>query len=323
MGTHSTGFAKSMLVLVMLCGSSAWSQGYPNKPIKIIVPFTPGGGNDVFARTVGQKLWERLGQPVVVENKPGAGSIVGAEFVAKSSPDGYTLLIAAKGLTLVPWVSKSPPFDVIKDFAPVGIGATQPMVAAVANSLPVKSINELIVYSKTNPRKLSYGTPGFGTLQHLATERFMHLTGTKMVQVPYKGAAGILTDLMSGEIQVMFGALNSAVPLMQSGRIRAIAVAEHQRLPQFKDLPTVNESLPGYEENHWFGLLAPAGTPEAVVNKLSDEQQTIVNMPDVRERLAGVGMDSNPTSAAEMRKIMTTELAKWGQLVRLAGIQPQ
>ena len=322
-GFASFGFTSWLLVLAALCGSSAWSQGYPGRPIKIVVPFTPGGGNDVFGRAIGEKLRERLGQPVVVENKPGAGSIVGADFVAKSVPDGYTLLVAQQALILLPLVSRSLPFDVLKDFAPVGIGATQPMVVAVANSLPVKSINELIAYAREHPGKLSYATPGIGTPQHLATEWFMNMTGTQMVQVPYKGAAGILTDLISGEVHVMFGALNSAVPFILAGKIRAIGVAERQRLPQFKDVPTVNESLPGYLQTHWYGLMAPAGTPDTILNKLSDEQRAIVNMPDVRERLARVGMDSNPSSAAEMRQKITTELEIWGKVVKAAGIQRQ
>ena len=316
-----SGFAKWLLVLAALCASSAWSQDYPNRTIKIVVPFTPGGGNDVYARVVAQKLQERLGQPVVVENKPGAGSIVGANFVAKSAPDGYTLLVAQQALILLRLSPKPAPFDVLKDFAPVGIGATQPMVVAVTNSLPVKSISELISYAKEHPGKLSYATPGAGTPQHLSTEWFKGLTGINMVHVPYRGAASILTDLVSGEVQVMFGALNSAVPFIQAGKIRAIGVAERQRLPQFKDLPTVSESVPSYLNTHWYGLMAPAGTPDAILNKLSEAQRAIVNMPDVREVLSRVGMDSNPSSAAEMKQRIAAELSIWGEVVKVEGFQ--
>jgi tripartite-type tricarboxylate transporter receptor subunit TctC len=319
------GLFAALLAGTMLAAAAAsvLAQGFPSKPIRIIVPFTPGGGNDVFGRVIAQKLWERLGQPVVVENKPGAGSIIGADSVAKSAPDGYTLLVAANAHVLLSLVSKSLPFDVMRDFAPIGIGATLPMVVAVANKLPVKSINELIAHARANPGKLSYATPGIGTPQHLATEWFMSMTGTKMIQVPYKGAAGMLTDLMSGEVQVMFGALNSAVPLIQSGKIRAIGIAERQRLTQFKDLQTVNESLPGYEVTYWYGLLAPAGTPDAILNKLSEEQRVIVNLPDVREGLARVGFDSNPTSASEMRQTMTREFGIWEKVATAAGIRPE
>ena len=314
----------ALLALLLLGANSGVSaQGYPNRPIRIIVPFTPGGGNDVFARTVGQKLQERLGQPVIVENKPGAGGNIGAEAVVRSAPDGYTLLLAQNGLTMAPFLTKNMPFDVMRDLAPIGIGVTLPMAVAVAISVPVKSINELVSYAKANPGKLSYATPGIGTPHHLSTELFMSMTGTQMVQIPYKGAAGMLTDLMSGQVQVLFGALNSMLPHIQSGKIRALAIAERQRNPILKDTPTVNESIPGYESVLWFGLMAPAGTPEAIVNKLSEEQRIIVSLPEVRERLAAVGFDGNASSSAEMRKIMTGDLEKWGKVVRDAGIKAE
>ena len=309
--------------IVVNSTNSTSSQDYPNRPIKIVVPFTPGGGNDVYARVIAEKLRERLGQPVIVENKPGAGSIVGANFVAKSAPDGYTLLVAQQALILLQLSPKPPPFDVLKDFAPVGIGATQPMVVAVTNSLPVKSINELIAYAKEHPGKLFYATPGLGTPQHMFTEWFKSLTGISMVHVPYKGATDVLTALMTGQVQVMFGALNSAAPFIQTGKIRAIGVGERQRLLQFKDVPTVNESVPGYLSGHWYGLMAPAGTPDAILNKLSEAQRAIVNMPDVRVSLARVGMDSNPSSAAEMQQKIAAELDLWGKVVKVPGFQWQ
>lgn len=320
---NSKMFAPILGLLLLGASSGVFAQGYPNRPIRIIVPFTPGGGNDVFARTVGQKLQERLGQPVIVDNRAGAGGNIGADAVAKSAPDGYTLLLAQNGLTMAPYLQKVLPFDVTKDFVPIGIGVTLPMAVAVANSVPAKSINELIAYAKANPGKLSYATPGIGTPHHLSTELFMSMTGTQMVQIPYKGAAGMLVDLISGQVQVLFGALNSMLPHIQSGKIRALAVAERQRNPILKDLPTVHESLPGYESVLWFGLMAPAGTPEVIVNKLSEELRNIVALPDVRERLAAVGFDSNPASSAEMRKIMASDSEKWGKVVRDAGIKAE
>ena len=302
---------------------SVLAQKFPSKPIRIIVPVTPSGGTDVFARILGNKLQERLGQPVIVENKPGAGGIIGHDYVAKSVPDGYTLLVMSNAITMVQWVSKSLPYEVMKDFAQVGIGSTVPVVVVVANKLPVHSISELIAYAKANPGKLSYGTPGVGTPHHLATEWFMSMTGTNMFHVPYKGAAGMLANLLSGEVHVAFGALSSSVPHIRSGKIRGIAIAEHKRLPEFKDLPTVNEVLPAYEVNMWFGTLAPAGTPDAIVNLLSEEQRTILNAREMRERLAGLGFDSNPTSPAEMRQIMSTEITRWGKVAKAAGIRPQ
>ena len=303
--------------------NSTSSQDYPNRPIKIVVAFTPGSSNDVYARVVAEKLQERFGQPVIVENKPGAAGTIGAGFVAKSAPDGYTLLLATGALTVTPWVYKSLPFDVEKSFAPVGIGVTQPLVVVVTNILPVKSINELIAYAKEHPGKLFFGSSGIGSTMHLSAEWFKGLTGINMVHVPYKGATDVLTALMTGQVQVMFSAFASAAPYMKSGKIRAIAVAERQRLPQFKDVPTVNESVPGFETNLWFGLVAPAGTPDAILNKLSEAQRAIVNMPDVRDRLARLEMDSNPSSAAELRQLMTTEVARWGKIMKTAGIELQ
>ena len=316
---------RAICASAMLCAAaaSALAQGFPSKPIRIIVAFGPGGGNELFARAVGEKMRERLGQPVLVEIKPGAAGNIAAEFVARSAPDGHTLLVAQSGLTMQPWLSKSLPFDVIRSFAPVGIGATVPMVVVVTNKLPVTSINELIAYARANPGKLSYATPGIGSPHHLAVELLMNMTQTRMVQVPYKGASAMLTDLISGEVHLMIGAINSAIPFFRAGKIRAIAVPERQRLPQFRDLPTVNESLPGYEVNIWFGLMVPAGTPDALVNLLSGEMRTIVNLPDVRESLTRAGLDSNPTTPAEMSRIMTSEIEKWGKVVKAAGIQPQ
>ncbi|MBI4292655.1 MAG: tripartite tricarboxylate transporter substrate binding protein [Betaproteobacteria bacterium] len=324
---------KKQLFTVLLAGAllgattaSVLAQAYPNKPIRIIVPFSPGGGNDVLGRVIGQKLQERLGQPGLVENKVGAGGNIGTEFVARSAPDGYTLLVVTNAMAaFVPSLFSAPlPFDIMNDFAPIGFAMTGPVVVAVGNNVPVKSINELIAYAKANPGKLSYGSPGVGTMQHLVTAWFVDMTGTKMVHVPYKGSAGTVADLLSGELQVLFGALNALVPSIQGGKIRAIAVTERERLQlqSLKDVPTVRESLPGYEATMWYGLVAPAGTPAAITNKLSDEQRAIVNLPEVRERLAGIGLYSNPTSAAEMRQIMATEIGKWGKVVKAAGIQP-
>ncbi|MCX7154445.1 MAG: tripartite tricarboxylate transporter substrate binding protein [Proteobacteria bacterium] len=317
-------FLAGLLALLLSgAGTAVFAQAYPNKPIRIIVPFTPGGGNDVYARTVGQKLSERLGQPVIVENKPGAGGNIGAELVARSAPDGYTLLLAQNGLTMAPFLSKSLPFDVMKDLAPIGIGVNLPMGLAVATSIPVKSVPELIAYAKANPGKLLYATPGIGTPHHLSTEMFLSMTGTTMVQVPYKGAAGMLPALMTGEVQVLFGALNSMLPHIQSGKIRGLALGDRQRNPILKDLPTVAETVPGYESVFWFGLMAPGGTPEAILNKLSEEQRVIVNLPDVRERLSKLGFEPNATTPNETRRIFTEELEKWGKVVRDAGIKAE
>jgi tripartite-type tricarboxylate transporter receptor subunit TctC len=317
------GLFRALFACAAFAAVSATAQNYPSKPIHIVVPYTPSGGNDLYGRAIGQKLQQRLGQPVIIDNKPGAGGNIGAEFVARSAPDGYTIMVVQNGLTMVPWLTKSLPFDVVKDFAPIGIGVTLTMVVIVTNNLPVTSINELISYAKANPGKLSYGTPGVGTPHHLATEWFKEMTGTRMVHVPYKGASGYLTDLMSGQVQVVFGVLSSSTPLIRGGKIRAIALTSRERLAQFRELATVNESVPRYEVNQWYGLWAPAGTPDAIVNLLSEEQRAIVTTPETRDYLAGIGLDSNPTSAAEMRQIIAADLQKWGKVVKAAGIEPQ
>lgn len=293
---------------------------FPDRAIRIVVPFTPGGGNDVFARAVGQKMQERMGQPVIVENKPGAGGNIGAEFVAKSAADGYTLLVAQNGLTMVPWLQKNLNFDPM-GFAPVLIALTLPMGAAVNNELPVRSIPELIEYAKANPNKLSFATPGIGTPHHLAMELFMDLTGTRMVMVPYKGAAGMLPDLMGGRVNVLFGALNSMLPHMQSGKIRAIGVGEKRRLAILPDVPTVAETIPGYEVPFWFGLVAPAGTPGAITRKIADEVKLIVNLPDTSKQLQAVGFEITPGTPEEMRATMQADHDRWGQVVKKAGIK--
>lgn len=301
----------------------AFAQGsYPDRPVRIVVPFTPGGGNDVFARAVGQKLGERWNQPVIVENKPGAGGNVGAEFVSKSPADGYTLLVAQNGLTMVPWLQKNLSFDPM-GFAPVLIALTLPMGAAVNNELPVKSVPELIAYAKANPGKLSYATPGVGTPHHLAVELFMDRTGTKMEMVPYKGAAGMLPDLIGGRVNVLFGALNSMLPHMLAGKIRPIGVGEKKRLAILPDVPTIAETLPGYEVPFWFGFVAPAGTPDAIARRIADEVKVVVNLPEVMPQLKKVGFEITPGTPEEMRATLKADYELWGQVVKKAGIKQE
>jgi tripartite-type tricarboxylate transporter receptor subunit TctC len=309
--------------LFCFSATPAFGQAYPTKLVRIVVPFTPGGGNDVYARTIAAKLQERFGQPVIVENKPGAGGNIGAEHVAKSAPDGHTLLVAQNGLTMNPWVTPNLPFDVEKDFAPVGISLTLPLGVVVNPASPIKSLPDLIAHAKAQPNSLSYAIPGIGTPQHLATELFLSMTGTKMVAVPYKGAAGMIADLMGGQIHVLFGALNSILPHMQSGKLRGIGVGNRERLPYLPEVPAIAEALPGYEAGFWFGLLAPAGTPEPILNKLSEEVRIVVTMPDVVQRLKAVGFDINPGTPAQMRAVIKADLEKWGKVVKEAGIKAQ
>lgn len=298
-------------------------DSFPTKPIRLIVPFSAGGGTDTFARTIAQSMGTQLGQTVVVDNRPGAGGNIGAEAVAKSAPDGYTWLLAQDSLAVVPWLSKSLPFDVNRDFAPIGIGVFMPMILVVSNDTPAKNLAELIAYAKANPGKLSYGTPGTGTAHHFNFEAFLARTGTQVVHVPYKGAAPMMGDLAGGNIQVAFAALSSAAPLIRSGKIRPIAVADRDRVPQFPELPTIAETYPGYTANVWFGLAVPAATPPDVVRKITQAFKVTMASAEVRDRLMGLGYQVNATTAEEMSRILASEYRKWGEVAKQAAIHPE
>ncbi|MGD9941750.1 MAG: Bug family tripartite tricarboxylate transporter substrate binding protein [Burkholderiaceae bacterium] len=300
----------------------AAAQSFPSRPIRIVVGFAPGGATDAFARILAEKMQENLKQAVIVDNKAGAGGNIGAEYVARSAADGYTLQLAHEGMLLVPWLFKTPPFDPMKDFIPIGIGVYMPQLVVVSNRLPVKTIPELIAYAKANPGKLSYGSPGVGTGHHLNMEAFLSATGTRMVHVPYKGAAPMLTDIASGNVDVGLSALSSTLLYIQGNKLRVLAVASRERVPQLKDVPTVAETVPGFAANVWFGLMAPAGTPQDVTNRLAEELKLAVSAPDARERLIGLGYVVRPTqSAAEMSRFLNDELGRWGTLVKEASIE--
>jgi len=314
--------------VALVAGLTIWhaapaQDSFPTRPLRLVVPFSAGGGTDTFARTVAPGIGERLGQSVVVDNRPGAGGNIGAEMVAKGPPDGYTMLLAQDSLAVVPWLSKSLPFDVNKDFAPIGIGVSMPMILVVSNDTPARNLAELIAYAKANPGKLSYGTPGTGTAHHFNFEAFLARTGTRMVHVPYKGATPMMGDLAGGNIQVAFAALSSAAPLIQAGKIRAIAVADRERVPQFADLPAIAESYPGYTANVWFGLAVPAATPPDVVRKITQAFQGTMASADVRDRLTGLGYQVKATTPEEMSRILASEYRKWGEVAKQAGIQPE
>ena len=317
----------SVLALVLsglFAAPSALAQSYPNRPIRIVIGFSPGGATDAFGRMLGQKLQERLGQPTVVENKPGAGGNIGVDYVAKSKPDGYTLLLAYDSLAIMPWLYKSLPFDVMRDLAPIGVGVFMPMIIPVATNVPAKTLPELIAWAKANPGKLSFGSPGTGTAQHLNFERLLVQTDARMVHVPYKGASQLMTDLLAGNLPVGgLVALSSIAPFVQQGKVRALAVGEPERVGQFKDLPTIAEAVPGFVANVWFGLMAPAGTPDAILTRLSQEMCAGLQQPDLRDRLTEMGYQIRPTTPAEMRQMMTTDHARWGPLVKSVGITPE
>jgi tripartite-type tricarboxylate transporter receptor subunit TctC len=317
---------RSKLALLMLvCMSSAVAQNFPSKPIRFIVPFPPGGGNDTMARTFGQKMTEGLGQQVVIDNRAGAGGNIGAETAARALPDGYTLFLGGVGSHGInPNLQTKLPYDPIKDFAPISLIASAPLVIVVPPSLPVKSVADLVQVAKSRPGELNYASSGTGTIAHLSAELLNSMAKIKLEHVPYKGTGPALTDLLGGRVQVMFNSAVSILPQVRAGKLRAVAMTAAKRSTAMPDLPTVAESgVPGYEAASWYGLLAPARTPRAIVGKLNSEIVRIAQSPDVRERLASDGADPVGNSPEEFNAYIKHELARWARVIDQARIPRQ
>jgi len=298
------------------------AQGaYPNKPIHIVVPFPPGGSTDVLARRIGDKLATAWGQPVVVDNRAGAGGTVGADYVAKSAPDGYTLLMGVTGSNAIAQALYAKlPYDVVKDFAPVSMVVSAPLVLAVNTDVKVRTAQEFLALAKSKPGGLSYGSAGNGTSMHLTGEMYKQAAGVSMVHIPYRGSAGMLTDLMSGQIQATFGDVLVLMPQIQAGKLRALAVTSKTRHPMLPDVPTLDEAgLKGFEALSWQGLFAPAGTPPEVVEKLSAEVNKAVRSPDVREYFASRGFIVEGTTPAAFKALIEAEVKKWTPIVKYSG----
>jgi tripartite-type tricarboxylate transporter receptor subunit TctC len=310
-----------ILAIALFCGATgAWAQGYPSKSIRIVVGFPPGGGNDIIARMVGAKMQESWGQPVVIENKPGANSIIAAEFVAKSAADGYTLLVnATGGMSVNPVLYAKLPYDPLKDFVPISMVGSFPLVLVVNPAVPVNSVSELVAYAKANPGKLNYSAGS--TAFQVATEMFKQMTGTDMKHIPYKGSAASITAVISGDVQLTIVDSPPLMPQLASGRVRALAVTTAKRASAMPDLPAVAESLPGYEMALWIGMFAPAGTPRDVAAKLTAEVVRIVGLPDIREKLAGMGVEPLGNSSEETAEWIRREIARYGPVVKAAGIK--
>jgi tripartite-type tricarboxylate transporter receptor subunit TctC len=301
----------------------AAAQNYPAKPIRFMVPFPPGGGNDTLARLIGQKITASTGQQVIVDNRPGAGGTIGAEAAARAPADGYTMFLAGVATHGInPNLRKKLPYDPIKDFDAVSLIASAPLLVVVHPSLPARTVKELISVAKAKPGQINYASNGAGGSSHLAGELFDMMTGTKMVHIPYKGLSPALTDLMSGQVQIMFSSAVAMLPQVKAGRLRAIAMTGPQRSPAVPDLPTVAESgVPGYETGSWYGVVVPSGTPRPAVDRLAQEIVAIVKSPDITHRLneeAVIPIGSTPDEfAAHIRK----ELARWAQVIKRAGLQ--
>lgn len=309
------------LLAAILINSNALAQHFPEKAVFIIVPQTPGGASDIIARTIGAKLSERWGKPVVVENKPGAGGNIGTDFVAKAPADGYTLLMSYVGTQAINGaIYKKLPYDPFTDFSPIGTVATVPFVLLANNNLPAKSVQDLIAYAASNPGKVNFGSAGNGSLNHLLGEIVNTTKGVKMVHVPYKGAASALTDTISGQIQVTFSSLPSAAGFIRNGNLRALGVTGTKRPATFASIPTLSEGgLSGLELSPWFGLLAPAHTPAAVVKKINADIADIVSQKDVVERLAAVGADAYTISPEAFANLLQSDIHKWNKVVKDSG----
>ena len=310
------------LAAALVCfATGALAQPYPNHPIRLVVPFPAGGTTDILARDAAPKLTEVLGQPVVVDNRPGAGGNIGADLVAKSQPDGYTLLVGTVGTHAInPSLYAKMPYDHVKDFAPVVLVAGVPNVLVVNPSLPVNSVADLIKLAKSKPGSVNFASSGNGTSIHLSGELFKTMAGVDMTHVPYKGSAPALIDLVSGQVQVMFDNLPSSLPQIKAGKLRAIAVTSLKRSPALPDVPTISESgLPGFEASSWFGLLAPAGTPPAVVTRLNAEVNKWLQSPEGREQLLAQGAQAAGGTPEQFVAHIRAETDKWAKVVKASG----
>jgi len=321
-------FLKKSLGMAMLAAASlvaptgASAQAYPDKPVRMVLPFPPGGVTDILARALAEKLAPRLGQPVVVENKPGAGTVLASDFVARAPADGYTLLLAASSLGTAPLLYDKVGYDAIKSFAPVTQVASVVHVLVVNQQLPVKSVADLVAYAKANPGKLNYASTGTGTSTHLEGELFKSMAKAYMVHIPYKGSGPALTDVVGGQVNVMIDALGSSGPFIKSGKLRALAVTTAQRSPSIPELPTVAESgLPGYEAMPWLGVMAPAGTPQPVIDRLHREIGEILKEPELRERFKGWGLDIIGNTPAEFASFLRRDIDQWARVIASARIK--
>ena len=321
-----TFLARSALLLIaLLVAHAALAQAWPNRPVRLLVPFAAGAGtNDIMARLVGQHLGARLGQPVVIENRPGAGGIAGTEAAAKAAPDGYTFLMTNVSLVISPYLYAKLPYDPQKGFVPVTLVATAPLMLVVHPSVAAKSVQELIAFAKANPGRLTYGSGGVGSTPHLAGELFKSLAGIDAVHVPYKGGAPALNDLVGGQISFMIENVPGTMPFVKAGKLRALAVTGAQRTNTDATLPTMAEAgVPGYEVVGWNGIVAVAGTPPGIVARLEAETANVLRLPEVRERLAAMGAEPIGSTQEQFAAFIRAEDVRWGRIIREKGIRSE
>ena len=302
-----------------LWSTIAVAQSYPTKPIRIIVGYPAGGPTDMIARTVAQKLTPALGQQVIVDNRPGASGMIGAELTVKAAPDGYTLLTVPITYAVTPSVFPKMPYDAEKDLAPVALVAAAPFILVVHPTLPVKTVKDLIALAKSRPGQINYASASAGGMPHLAGELFNIMAGVKLTHIPYKGAAPATIDLLAGQVSLMFNNMLSAMPHVKSGKLRAVAVTSAKRSSAVPELPTVAETIPGFEASGWYGAFAPAATPREIIATLNGEINRLMRQPDVAQRLAGDGVEAVTMTPAEFGTYLHSEIVKWGKVVKISG----
>ncbi len=302
-----------------LWSTIAVAQSYPTKPIRIIVGYPAGGPTDMIARTVAQKLSPALGQQVIVDNRPGASGMIGAELAVKAPPDGYTLLTVPITYAVTPSVFPKMPYDAEKDLAPVALVAAAPFILVVHPTLPVKTVKDLIALAKSRPGQINYASASAGGMPHLAGELFNIMAGVKLTHIPYKGAAPATIDLLAGQVSLMVNNMLSAMPHVKSGKLRAVAVTSAKRSSAVPELPTVAETIPGFEASGWYGAFAPAATPREIIAKLNGEINRLMRQPDVAQRLAGDGVEAVTMTPAEFGTYLHSEIVKWGKVVKISG----
>ena len=321
--SRTPSFLTLMTILAAAAPGVAQGQSYPVKPIRIMVAYTPAGTTDILARLIGQKMTEKWGQPVIVENRPGANGNIGTELAARATPDGYSILMATAAThsinnTLYPKLA----WDAVKDFAPVSLVALVPNLMVVNNSLPVKSVKDLIAYAKANPGKLAHGSPGYGSTAHLSMELFKSLTGITMTHVPYKGSAGVLADVMGGQVALTMDNIPVYLSQARAGKIRALAVSSAKRTAGAPEIPTVAEAgVPGFEAVSWFGLVAPAATPKPIVEALSAETARILRLPEVNKRISELGAEPVGSTPQQYAAFIQSEIVKWRKVIKDAGVR--
>jgi tripartite-type tricarboxylate transporter receptor subunit TctC len=314
---------KILCALALAFATAASAQTYPTKPVRLMIPFPPGGSNDVVGRMIAFQLSDRLGKSVVVENQGGAGGIIGTEMVAKSTPDGYTLLLISSAYAFGASMYKLP-YDPVTAFAPVALLGTGPVVLAVNTKLPVNSLQDLIALAKAKPGELNYASAGVGSFQHLASALFKLQSGLDIVHVPFKGGGPAMMDVIAGNTQIAIGSLIQTLPHIRSGRLKPLGVGSLKRVPALPDVPTISEGgVPGYEATNWWGIAAPAGTPRPVIDRLHQELTVILATSETRKRFESEGGEAANMSSEEFGKFINSEIAKWAKVVKEAGIKPE